>query len=279
MTLLKSEDIKDIVPGIRTFDAHLKAVSGSSLLEIGCLASGMDQGTAKEILKDTRLVCVATTCGEGKIHGFVEALACIADHLGFAATIARHTDASGLAEAYENQAHIILTADDNRFIAVNTQTCRVVDNSDATGMGFAVGLDRMAGGVNNRDVLVIGCGPVGRRACAMLASLNAKVWVYDVRPELCRDFALEIAHESGQKIHIAKDLKQALTTHDIILDATPAENIIDADVITRKTCVSAPGVPCGVNDAARQLLGSRLMHDPLQIGVATMLMLAIKSID
>ncbi len=47
--------------------------------------------------------------------------------------------------------------------------------------------------------------------------------------------------------------------------------VIDADSVSAKTIVAAPGMPCGVTPQATAKLGQRLLHDPLQIGVACML--------
>ena len=44
-------------------------------------------------------------------------------------------------------------------------------------------------------------------------------------------------------------------------------------------CDAAPGVPCGVSERAKRRLGGRLIHDPLQIGVATMLVEAARCSD
>jgi pyrrolysine biosynthesis protein PylD len=59
-------------------------------------------------------------------------------------------------------------------------------------------------------------------------------------------------------------------TADLIFDATNTGGHIDVAMIGEETLVAAPGMPCGVTPAARRRLGKRLLHDPLQIGVATM---------
>jgi pyrrolysine biosynthesis protein PylD len=57
---------------------------------------------------------------------------------------------------------------------------------------------------------------------------------------------------------------------DLIFDATNTGDHIHIDRITKSTLVAAPGMPCGITAAARRVLGNRLLHDPLHIGVATM---------
>jgi 3-methylornithyl-N6-L-lysine dehydrogenase len=276
MTLLKSKDIEDIVPSLKEYDMRLQAATGSSLLDIACRAAGIDSATAMPLIAATKVISVQTTCGEGKISGFVETLATIAHHLGFPAEAARQSDAAGLAEAYQKQADIILTADDNQFIAINTRTRRVVDNGDATGRGFAFGLDCLVGGLENKDVLVIGCGPVGRSVCRALMDLKAVVSVFDINGQICSDFVKHVAGDRKTDIRIEPDIQTALGSHPYVIDTTPAPNLINETFITPHTCISAPGVPCGVNNKARQMLGDRLIHDPLQIGVATMLLSSLQ---
>jgi pyrrolysine biosynthesis protein PylD len=53
--------------------------------------------------------------------------------------------------------------------------------------------------------------------------------------------------------------------------------MIKAHHITSETYVSAPGVPLGLDKDARGKISDRLLHDPLQIGVATMVACALKA--
>jgi pyrrolysine biosynthesis protein PylD len=275
MTLLRPNDIENIIPTIKAYDAHLQAATGASLLDIASFAAETEQSFVPELIGRTRVICVPTTSGQGRIQNFVEALACIAKHIGFEALALARTDVAGLAEAYEKQADIILTADDSRFVAINTHTLRVVDNAEATGKGFTCALDRLVGGLKDKRVLVLGCGPVGRSACLTLLRLKAHVALFDTKPWLCREFVDQKSDPLKKKIQIETDLKAALHAHAYVIDATPAANIIDATIIAPSTFIAAPGVPCGVSDDARPILKERLIHDPLQIGVATMLLLAV----
>ena len=92
----------------------------------------------------------------------------ILTHIGFNAFLTQNTDASGVAEAFENSADILMMADDRRFVALAPKSCHVIDNAVATGKGFAAELDLMAGGLRGNKVLIIGCGPVGQSAAEAL---------------------------------------------------------------------------------------------------------------
>lgn len=275
MTRLRSADIAAIVPELAVYDERLRTSTGCSLLEIACLSAGTDPAGVAPLVSQTRVSCVTMTCGMGRIQGFAECLAGIARHLGFSAGVTLATDAAGWAEAYEKEQDVVLAADDGRFVAVNTKTRQVADNSEATGKGFAVALHRLAGGVENQSVLILGCGPVGQSACRTLLGLKAVVSLFDIDKRRCLRFFQAMATEDKSRIRIETDLDRALRNHRFLLDATPASDIIDENVITNKTRVSAPGVPCGVTHRGRQILSGRLISDPLEIGVATMLIEAL----
>ena len=64
-----------------------------------------------------------------------------------------------------------------------------------------------------------------------------------------------------------------------MIDATPANGIIRARDIASQSYIAAPGVPLGVSSRALEKGSDRILHDPLQIGVATMAMAAVKHIS
>jgi pyrrolysine biosynthesis protein PylD len=117
---------------------------------------------------------------------------------------------------------------------------------------------------------------VGRSATAELVAMKARVSVYDINPTRSIDLAEAIKQSSNVTIQIIKDFDQALKSHKFIIDASPAIDIIQARHITADTYISAPGVPIGLDQEARLKIGNRWLHDPLQLGVATMTMLALK---
>ena len=76
-------------------------------------------------------------------------------------------------------------------------------------------------------------------------------------------------------IPIETNLERVLVRHHYIIDATPAPDVINVDHITQDTFVAAPGVPAGLSPEAALKLSGRFLHDPLQIGVATMIVEAV----
>jgi pyrrolysine biosynthesis protein PylD len=132
------------------------------------------------------------------------------------------------------------------------------------------GLDLMAGGLEARAVLVLGCGPVGRWSVEALLAHRAQVCVVDRVPEKTGELARWAQAAFQRTITVSPDADQALSTHDLIVDASNAADVIHARHITADTRVAAPGMPCGIERHAREKLAGRLLHDPLQIGVAAM---------
>jgi 3-methylornithyl-N6-L-lysine dehydrogenase len=274
MTRLSNSDINSIASRLADYDRVLLAKTGSTLKGIACIGAGLEEHAADSQMHGCKVCVVPMTCGQGIIEGFAETLCAIATHIGFEGFVAERPDVSGFAEAYKRNAGILLLSDDDHFVAINTKSLRVADNAEATGKGFVAGLSLMAGGLSNRSVLIIGCGPVGRSAAIASAQKGAAVTVFDRIVERCRTL---LGHPSftGVALRISDDLTVAMIGHDCIIDATPGTDLIHMAKLAPGAFIAAPGVPCGVSADSVEALSDRLLHDPLQIGVATMLMEAL----
>jgi pyrrolysine biosynthesis protein PylD len=277
MTRLKSEDIADIAAGLEDYDRQLFTKTGSTLCDIACRAADMDAAVFQSCSANMKIAIIPVTSGLGIVGGFSKAVKNIAAHIGFRSIRTKASDVAGLAEAFEKGADIIMLSDDDRFVAINLQNRRVIDNAVATARGFVAGLDLLAGGLAEKDILVIGCGPVGYSASQYLIELGACISLFDVNPACCEQVVVAINDAAEQSIRLAPSLEAALGEHTLIVDATPARDIIRRQHIKPSTYIAAPGVPCGLSLRARSHVADRLLHDPLQIGVATMIALAIKN--
>ncbi|MGB6338241.1 MAG: hypothetical protein WBF32_00560, partial [Candidatus Aminicenantaceae bacterium] len=71
------------------------------------------------------------------------------------------------------------------------------------------------------------------------------------------------------------NLSESLDLYTIIFDASPAPDIIRREHIKPETIIAACGIPIGLSDEARSLVEERLIHDPLQLGTAAMLAMAV----
>ena len=258
MTRLLSDMICDIPITLHEYDRQLKLITGSTLLEIANHAVA-----SKEQLPFEKInaAVVPVSGGQGIINGFVEAVQAVLAYLGMNAFVTVGYNVDGLAEAMDKGANLVFTADDERFIALNLATGKYVDNAKATARAYVTALKSATGGLVGKNVLVIGLGKVGSSAVADLVAEGARVAVSD--EDLEKLMLL--------KKHYPVQVFKPGETVEHIFDASPAKNVILPDWISTKTIVASPGIPLGLTVAALEKLSpSRLIHDPLQLGVAVM---------
>ena len=276
MTRLKTLDIAKISAELNQYDKELLVKTGCNLRGIACRSAGVEEKNAQDLIASVKVGVIPMTCGQGVIRGFADTVQQIVAHIGFNAFVTRHTDVAGLAEAFEKKSDLIMLSDDDRFVAINVKSRRLVDNADATGKGYVTGLNLMTGGLKGKNVLVIGCGPVGRSAVIALVRLGVAVSVCDTHRARCDQLAREIRDLMDAEIRIEIELNLALIRYRCIIDASPAADFIDERHIARDTYISAPGMPSGFSPEALSKISDRLLHDPLQIGVATMIVETVK---
>jgi len=265
MTRLRKADIEDIGAGLFRHDDYLASVTGLPLAALARKAAGCDMVDEP----GTAFCVVPVSTGRGIIPRFTETVRDILVHIGFHALLSPEKDADGLLYARRSGAAVTLWADDRQFVAELANGERI-DNTDATARGYVTGLDLMAGRVSGRPVLLLGCGPLGQAAADLLLALGARLAVFDPVTERAETVARRVAGGCSPS------LEGGLLGHELILDATNAPGIIDERHLSSRTCVSAPGMPCGATPAARKRLADRLLHDPRQIGVATLAFMAHK---
>ena len=129
MTRLRAKDIRNITTALEDYDAHLVKKTGETLRQIACLAVGIDEEEVRRSQDNFRVSVIPITSGQGIIDGFASVVESITRHLGFPSSATQKTDVSGLGEAFEKAANIIMLADDHSFLAINLARGRVVDNA------------------------------------------------------------------------------------------------------------------------------------------------------
>lgn len=276
MTRLRTDDVKFIKGRLSEYDRELELKTGCTLRGLACYAAGIQKDDIVHQLKNVRIGVIPITSGMGIIGGFCEAVKSIITHMEGNAFISKASDVAGLAEALESNAEILLLSDDDRFVAIHTPSRQIIDNAMATADGYVAGLNLMAGGLSEKKVLVIGAGPLGCFATEALCLSDAQVSVYDIHSKRCCEIREKIKRSLNKEIKIEKDLDTALSRTHLIVDASPAINVIHAQHIGSETYISAPGLPLGLDIKAQKKISHRLLHDPLQIGVATMVAFACK---
>lgn len=283
MTRLVETDIQGINTTLADYDTRLQHQTGYTLRQIAAYAAKTQAeerhfGRDFEIPFETpshhqscKVAVIPFTCGQGIINGFSSTVSGIAQYLGFDSFVTALPDAGGVAEAIRRGAAILMMADDDHFVAVNLSNHIVSDNSAATGRGYAAALNLMSGGLGDSRVLLIGAGTVGTSAGLALACYGAQVGVYDTRPQASANLAAAVFAKTGCLVTVEQDLESALQTYRIVYDASPEDGFIGQQHIGTDMIIAAPGIPLGVKADCLQLMAGRLIHDSLQIGVATML--------
>ncbi|MCP5105173.1 MAG: 3-methylornithyl-N6-L-lysine dehydrogenase PylD [bacterium] len=270
MTRLKNNDIKDIAKQLNAYDKKLLQKTRHTLRGIACFALGFDEEKFCSLLDSVSVGVVRIRSGEGIIENFSETVSRIVQHIGFNTFVSSGTDVAGIAEAVKRGAEVIMMADDHRFIALDIRNGRIVDNTEATAKVFVAGLELMAGGLNGQKVLIIGCGPVGREAALAALQRGADVSVFDIDGKCSLNLVQGVEQLTGKTVTIEQTFENALPRHHLLIETTNVSDVIDAAVITPETYIAAPGMPLGLTSAAMRKISTRLLHDPLQLGVAMM---------
>jgi len=266
MTRLQQQDIAELGANLAAYERELRTATSSGLADIATHALTMRLPGSECLPMDTVAAVIPVSYGEGLIPGFSEAVQDILEFLGCTAFVTRQSNIRGLSEAIERGATLLFLSDDDDFVALNLAAGRTSHNSEATGRGYGAALDLMAGGVHERDVLVIGAGPVGEAAARFLDARGGRVTVYDHDHARARSLI-----ETIPNARLALDLTSALQRCLLIVEATPSAGVLTRKDLTPQTLIAAPGVPLGVDVEGQDFLGCRLVHDTLEIGVATML--------
>ncbi len=281
MTRLKTTDIASIKDELPTYEQGLIKSTGHSLEEIGVLSANFlalndgpkDEAKINKIMAELKpadysIAVIPVTAGQGKIKGFSQAVAAILQYLNFPTEITTNTDVAGIREALKKKHDIMFLADDKRFIAKNTDSYCWIDNDRATALAYLIALELMAGELEDREVLVLGAGRVGREAVKILLKKEAKPVIYDKALNKKDLRTGELSQFARERISIKEKID--VSQYSLIFEATPARDLLKASDITDQTFVAAPGIPAGFTTAAAEKLGANLIHDPLQLGVTAM---------
>ncbi|MCF6246798.1 MAG: 3-methylornithyl-N6-L-lysine dehydrogenase PylD [Desulfobacula sp.] len=277
MTRLKNYDICDISSALEQYDRDLVRKTGRSLLGVACHTCGVDEDEIKRLARSFCIHVVPVNAGQGVIPEFSETVSAIVQFLGFNARVSDKADTAGIALAFESRADAIMMADDHRFVGINLGTRSVADNTEMTGQVYAAVIDLMANGVRGKDVLVMGCGPVGESAARKFLSFGARVSLADEDLSVAQSLGKTLLKFGRpDKIKILKKEEFNGSTHQFVLEATPSENTIPDSILSDNIIVAAPGVPLGVSKKGCRILKDRLVHDKLELGVAAMAVCLLK---
>ncbi len=268
MTRLVESDVRGLTAELEAVERRLVRLTGLGFVGVAARACGVDESEARAALDHTRAVAVPITSGEGVISGFTECVRAILAFLGCEARVTAAANINGFYEALDGGDTLAIAADDDRLLAFNLARGGWAENDRGTADAYAAALDAGSGGVAGKPVLVMGYGRVGPLAASRLAGLGATVLVAE--PDAARRAAAEAA--GFETVALTAD---GLARCRLVFDATPVPDIVPASWVTPDSVVAAPGMPCGVTTEAAALLGERLVHEPLALGVAAMAVRAL----
>ena len=269
MTRLITEWISDIEHEIQAYDNELNKKLGMNLSGLTAKTCSMTEDTFREKIKKHRTAVIPITAGEGLIGTFSESVAAIARVMGSDAFVTESTDVAGMREGILKGADILFMADDNEYISLNVKTGIIGDNNIATAKGYVAALEKMAGTLKEKNVLVIGCGIVGRKAIDALKEKGAVVFLYDKDMERVKALNCE-------DISVLTNVKE-IRNFELILDATNEGGWLRKKMLAENVIISTPGVPLSLDEETYHTIQDRVIHDYLQIGTAVMLGLVLQT--
>ncbi|MEA4922483.1 MAG: 3-methylornithyl-N6-L-lysine dehydrogenase PylD [Eubacteriaceae bacterium] len=271
MTRLKTVWIKNIETNTGNWAASFEEITGSSIYSTAAAAAGISEAALRKYANTKKVAVVPFTCGEGVIETFADSLRAISEEMGFDSVVTEHNDVSGIYEASCRGNDIILLADDDRYIALNTSNGKIGENDEATAAGYIEALDAMnkkrsGRGISGETVLILGYGRVGREMKDYLLKKGSKVVIYDNDPVKQK----MIEDDDMETIRSESEIKQ----FDLIADATSTGPWITEDMMDDDVLIVSPGVPFSLDSRAMEKFKGQYLHDDLETGTAVMLAMA-----
>lgn len=267
MTRLTTEWICNMEKELPQWAEKLERQSKMSLLNLASLGGDVSRGRVKSASWRLHVAVVPVTSGLGVINTFCQQVAAIIRHMGFDVFVTEATDVSGIYEATQKGAGLIFMADDTYFLAMNFNKNLVVENSDATARGFVAALEGAAGGLRDKEVLVLGGGRVGKAALSFLRCRGADGIVYDHNCDVLQ----QLQSEGWRTTKQVERIKE----YPLVVDCTFSEGgWLKKDMLHPDVIFASPAVPLSLDEEAISVLGDRVIHDLLQLGVITMLAMA-----
>jgi len=137
----------------------------------------------------------------------------------------------------------------------------VIDSGEPTikrtGAGTAVAMKYLAA-PDVKVMTICGCGNQGRIHVRFLRTIRpiAKVFAYDAKPEIARQFALDLEREGGISVQPTQDLASAVAQSKLVITCTPSKTpFLFKEYVMPGTTVAA----IGSDNLEKQELDARLL--------------------
>ncbi|HWQ79060.1 MAG TPA: 3-methylornithyl-N6-L-lysine dehydrogenase PylD [Anaerovoracaceae bacterium] len=267
MTRLITDWIADIENTIKERDKDLKSKTGLSYAALAAKVSGCSANDIDRAAQEIKVAAVPVTVGLGIIGTFAQSVAAVTGVMGFQSFVTKRTDVDGMHEAYQNGADIVFMADDNRFISINLNKKKMADNDHATALGYTAAFEGALKSLVGKKLLLMGCGALGKEFIKCLKKKGTNFDVYDIDPG-----NLAAARKLEADVMESPD---GIRDYQYLIDATSQGGWLRRDMLHPDVWIAAPGIPLSLDREAFELHAGRIIHDPLQIGVAAMLGLTL----
>ena len=241
----------------------MKENIGATLSEIARIAT---RHPAVLSLSRARIAAVPISIGLGVIPGFSKVVVDILKYLHFKSFVTANIDVAGIGEAVEKGANVLFVADDVHFLALNLKSGYVVDNDLATAKAYVTALEIAIKGLEGTKILIIGLGRLGERMVDEIIKRGGVPLVYDVK----RERMTYVSNRFSREVRLMRSISEGLSSTRFILNTAPSKNMLTSKMIDRNHVIYSPAVPHGLTVGAVRKLSKNFLHDPLQLGVATM---------
>ena len=265
MTRLTETDVTTLTRDLEAFEARLREATGLDLRDLALRT--VTDGDRCVQLHGARIAAVPMSTGEGVIPGFCACVVATLLHLGCDAWMTTQPDVRGIQAAVAGGATRPLPR--RRPPLHRAQPAPRAAASTTTRRPRTATSRRSRRPQAGSTAVTCCCsasarsaGP--RRAGWRLAAPTSLV----VEPDAER--IAGGAATSASTFATSRTWPMALRRCDLIFDASPAADIIDAGDLSPETIAAVPGMPSAFTPAAQEALGARHIHEPLAIGVAVM---------
>jgi len=264
MTRLREEWICDMEETIASYEKELKTKISLDFAGLAAAANDISRKTITEAAEKEIVAVVPITTGMGIISTFAESVAAIIRQAGFSVFVTKACDVNGIYEAHLRNASMLFMADDNRFIGIHLHKNQMSDNNAGTARGYVKALEQACGSLKEREVLVLGCGIVGKEIGKCLRQKDARPVFYDKNDLLVQKISFELGADFLSDCSRIKDFP-------LVMDATCEGEWIHEGMLHEEAWISTPGVPLSLDETMKLKYKAHTIHDWLQIGTLAML--------
>lgn len=181
---------------IQRQDEKLKQTTGLTVKEMCLRILGYEifgaEARFKSLVRGRACAIVRTSSADVPKHEaglFADNVQAIVSYLGINVFVTDLYDTKGMFEGIQRGADVTLMANPNKYEALHAASGTLADGDVNVAASLAVIIEEMAGGLEDLDVLILGCNNVGIEMEKELWRRDAKVTLYDDDIEIARSYS------------------------------------------------------------------------------------------